>query len=401
MGGIPRIGVKSYDDVVIVSCVRTPLCKANKGHFKDTKHEHLLATVLKAVIQRAGLDPWMVQDIVVGNVCPPMGGATMARMGMLAAGFPESVPVMTTNRQCSSGLSATMQIASAIRDGTIDIGIGAGVESMTSFYANRGMTVDQYDQEMLKVPNVADCLLPMGLTSENVASDFSVSRQSQDMFAAESHRRAAYAQEHGHFDAEIVPVTTKIKDANGNESEITVTKDDGIRASTTFEILSRLKPVFKEGGTTTAGNSSQLTDGAAATLMMKRSKAIELGLPILARIITYAAVGVPPRIMGVGPAVAIPAAAKKAGISVSDIEVFELNEAFASQAVYCIEKLGIDKERVNPKGGAIAIGHPLGCTGARQIPSLIYELIRTGKRVGATSMCMGSGMGMCAIFERE
>ncbi|OMJ08872.1 3-ketoacyl-CoA thiolase B, peroxisomal [Smittium culicis] len=398
---VTRIGVKGQDDIVIVSCVRTAITKAKKGQFKDTKHEYLLSHVLKAVVQKVNLDPAMVQDIVVGNVCPPQSGANLARMAMLHAGFPETSSIMTINRQCSSGLTATMQVASAIRDGTIDIGIGAGCESMTSFQLSRTMTDEQFDQDMQRQPNVADCRIPMGITSENVAHDYGISREKQDRFSAESHRRATYAQQNGYFDAEITPVPTVIIDANGNKKHILVTKDDGIRPTTTVEGLAKLKPVFKEGGSTTAGNSSQVSDGAAAVLLMKRSRANQLGLPILAKIIDYSVVGVPPRVMGIGPAFAIPKVLKKIGIYTSDIDIFEINEAFASQAVYCVEKLGIDPAKVNPKGGAIAFGHPLGCTGARQISTLIYELIRTGKKLGATSMCLGSGMGMCAVFEAE
>ncbi|OMJ19517.1 3-ketoacyl-CoA thiolase B, peroxisomal [Smittium culicis] len=396
-----RIGVKNPEDVVIVDAVRTPICKAGKGKFKDTHHEYLLSLVLKAVCERAGLDKALVEDIVVGNVLPPSSGAGLARMAMLHAGFSESSSCMTVNRQCSSGLQAVAQVASAIRDGTIEIGIGAGVEAMSKFYASGGMKIEEYDQEILKQQNVADCLIPMGITSENVASDFGVSREKQDRFSASSHAKAANAQKNGLFNQEIIPVPTKFVGADGKVTQIVVTADDGVRPTTSFEGLSKLKPAFKQGGTTTAGNSSQVSDGAAAVLLMKRSRAIELGLPILGKFVTSAAVGVPPRIMGVGPAYAIPAAIKKAGITLDDVDIFEINEAFASQAVYSVEKLGIDINKVNPKGGAIAFGHPLGCTGARQVSTLLFELRRTGKKVGLTSMCIGSGMGMCGIFEAE
>ncbi|PVU93400.1 hypothetical protein BB559_003298 [Furculomyces boomerangus] len=396
-----QIGIKSPDDVVIVSAVRTPLTKARRGGLKDTHHEVLLSAVLRGVTERAKLDPAMVDDVVVGNVTPPGGGAVLARMAMLHAGFPEKTSVMTLNRQCSSGLQAVAQVASAIRDGTIEIGIGAGVESMTSFYGKGGMGKNEFNQEMLQQQNVADCMIPMGITSENVARDFGITREQQDRFSAASHQKAAHARKNGYFKDEIVPVKTKFIDAKGNVTQVVISEDDGIRPETTFESLSKLRPAFDKSGSTTAGNASQLTDGAGAVLLMKRRRAIELGLPIMGKYITSATVGVPPRIMGVGPAYAIPAAVKKAGISTDDLDIIELNEAFASQAVYCIEKLGLDYNKVNPKGGAIAIGHPLGATGARQVSTLLTELKRTNKKLGATSMCIGTGMGMCAIFESE
>ncbi|OMH83696.1 3-ketoacyl-CoA thiolase A, peroxisomal, partial [Zancudomyces culisetae] len=227
------------------------------------------------------------------------------------------------------------------------------------------------------------------------------SRQKQDQFALRSHQKASYAQKNGLFKEEILPVKTKVKDAKGNVLEVIVSEDDGIRHDATLQSLGSLKPAFKPDGASTAGNSSQVSDGAAAVLLMKRKKATELGLPIIGKFITSAVVGVPPSIMGVGPAYAIPEAVKKAGITINDLDVVELNEAFASQALYCIEKLGLDPNRVNPKGGAIAFGHPLGCTGARLVSTLLTELKRQNKRVGAISMCMGTGMGMCGIFERE
>ncbi|PVV04218.1 hypothetical protein BB560_001286 [Smittium megazygosporum] len=397
-----KIGVKSPYDVVIVSAVRTPLTKGRRGGFKDTRPEYLLSVVLKTVVDRVRLDPSMVQDIVVGNVLPPGGGANMAHMAMLYAGFPERTATMTLNRQCASGLQAVSQVVSAIREGLIDIGIGAGVESMTMYNSRSDyLKPHEYNQDMLKQQNIADCLIPMGITSENVAADFNITRKEQDEFAALSHRKAIFAQENGYFDQEIVPVSTFIIDKDGSKKPIIVSKDDGVRPGTTAEGLAKLKPAFNKDGSTTAGNASQVSDGAAAVLLMKRSRAHELGLPILGKFITSATVGVPPRVMGIGPAFAIPAAVKKIGISPQDLDIVELNEAFASQAVYSIKHIGLDINKVNPKGGAIAFGHPLGCTGARQVSTLLYELRRTNKKLGAASMCMGSGMGMCAIFESE
>jgi acetyl-CoA acyltransferase 1 len=394
-----KIGVKSPNDVVIVAAVRTPITRARRGPFKDTLPDELLAAAFKGILERTKLNPALVDDIVVGNVLPPGGGATTARMAALVAGFPDTTSVMTCNRQCSSGLQAVAQIAAAIQNGTIEIGIGAGVESMTHHYGAGAMGAAS--EKALEHPVAADCLMPMGITSENVAAEFNITRAKQDAFAAESHRRAEAAQKAGLFNEEIIPVTVNVEDKDGNVRQVTVTADDGIRPGTTVEKLSKLKPAFSEDGTTTAGNASQVSDGAAAVLLMRRAKAQELGLPILGKFVTSATVGVPPNVMGIGPAFAIPRAAQLAGIRVSDIDIIELNEAFASQAVYCIEYLKLDPARVNPKGGAIALGHPLGCTGARQVATLLPELKRQNKRIGAISMCIGTGMGMAAIFERE
>lgn len=396
-----RIGHKSPDDVVIVSALRTPITRAKKGPFKDTHPEDLLAAVLKATIAKTKIDPKLIDDIVVGNVLPAGGGATVARMAMLAAGYPETTSLMTVNRQCSSGLQAVAQVVDAIRNGTIEIGIGAGVESMTMGYGAGAMPSSISDVVQECGP-AADCLLPMGITSENVAKEYKIAREKQDKLAALSHARAAAAQKNGLFDEEIIPVTTTVTDKDGKEIKVTVTKDDGIRPETTLETLSKLKPAFSADGFTTAGNASQVSDGAAAVLLMKRSTAQRLNLPIKGKFISFAVAGVPPRIMGVGPAYAIPAALKKAGLkSPQDVDIYELNEAFASQAVFCIERLGLDLAKVNPKGGAIALGHPLGCTGARQIATILPELKRTGKKIGAVTMCIGTGMGACGIVEAE
>ncbi|NWV27182.1 THIKB thiolase, partial [Origma solitaria] len=268
---------------------------------------------------------------------------------------------------------------------------------------------------MMDNSKARDCLIPMGITSENVAEKFGVSRKKQDAFALASQQnspqkyfnlsyffftRAAKAQQMGLFKTEIVPVKTTITDNDGNKKTITVHQDEGIRPSTTLEGLAKLKPAFKEDGSTTAGNASQVSDGAAAVLLAKRSRAAQLGLPVLGVLRSFAVVGVPPDVMGIGPAYAIPVAVEKAGLTLNDIDIYEINEAFASQAVYCVEKLGIPMEKVNPLGGAIALGHPLGCTGARQVVTLLNELKRRGKRAyGVVSMCIGTGMGAAAVFE--
>jgi acetyl-CoA acyltransferase 1 len=245
------------------------------------------------------------------------------------------------------------------------------------------------------------CMLPMGQTSENVAAKFGITREQQDAMAVESHRKAAQAQKNGWFDAEIVPVEATVTDKDGEEKTIMVSADDGIRANTTMQTLAKLKPAFAEDGTTTAGQSSQVSDGAAAVLLARRSAAKKAGLPILGKFLSFSVNGCPPEIMGIGPAVAIPPALQKAGLKMDDVDIFEINEAFASQATYCVNKLGVPAEKLNPKGGAIALGHPLGCTGARQVGTLLHELKRTGGKYGVVSMCIGTGMGAAAVFKAE
>ncbi|KAG0333386.1 3-ketoacyl-CoA thiolase with broad chain length specificity [Podila humilis] len=399
-----KIGVKSPEDVVIVDAVRTPMAKGKRGGFKDTVPEDLLAAVLIAIKERTKIDPKLVDDICVGNVLQAAGGATVSRMAALYAGFPESTSIYTTNRQCSSGLQAVVSIATHIQAGLIDIGIGAGVESMTLGYGPTAMASQTSEKIPAGCQAAEDCQLPMGITSENVATQYNVDRKKQDAFAALSFQKAAKAQKEGKFKSEIVPVTTMIKVTNKEtqeetEKEITVSEDEGIRDKVTAESLAKIRPAFD--GATTAGNASQVSDGAAAVLLMKRKTAERLGLPIVGKYIASAVVGCPPKIMGVGPAFAIPAACEKAGIQVKDIDIFELNEAFASQAVMSIEHLKLDINKVNPLGGAIAMGHPLGCTGARQLATLFPEMKRQGAKIGCSSMCIGTGMGMAAIWERE
>ncbi|GMY06125.1 3-ketoacyl-CoA thiolase 2, peroxisomal [Fagus crenata] len=389
------------DDVVIVAAYRTPLCKSKRGGFKDTLPDDLLAPVLKALIEKTNLDPSEVGDIIVGTVLAPGSlRAIECRMAALYAGIPDTVPIRTVNRQCSSGLQAVADVAAYIKAGFYDIGIGAGLESMT---------VDPMDSIRKINPKVdifaqaKDCLLPMGMTSENVAQRYGVTRQEQDQAAVESHRRAAAASASGKFKDEIIPVSTKVVNPKtGEEMPVTISVDDGIRPNANLTDLAKLKPAFKKDGTTTAGNASQVSDGAGAVLLMKRSLAMQKGLPILGVFRSFTAVGVDPAVMGVGPAVAIPAAVKSAGLELEDIDLFEINEAFASQYVYCCKKLGLDPEKVNVNGGAMALGHPLGATGARCVGTLLHEMKRRGKdcRFGVISMCIGSGMGAAAVFER-
>ncbi|XP_032091256.1 3-ketoacyl-CoA thiolase, peroxisomal [Thamnophis elegans] len=392
-----RASLSGPDDVVVVHGRRTPIARSKRGGFKETTPDELLAVVMTAVLNDVKLRPDQLGDICVGNVLQPGAGCTIARVGQFISGIPETVPIMSVNRQCSSGLQALINIAGGIRNGSYDIGLACGVESMSLRSATNPGDVSSRIMDFSKA---RDCLIPMGITSENVAERFGISREKQDAFALASQQKATRAQKLGWFKNEIVPVETTVTDDQGTEKIITVLQDEGIRPSTSLEGLARLKPAFQENGTTTAGNSSQVSDGAAAVLLARRSAAAQLGLPVLGVLKSYAVVGVPPDVMGIGPAFAIPEALKKAGLTVKDIDVFEINEAFASQAVYCVEKLGIPMEKVNPLGGAIALGHPLGCTGARQVVTLLNELKRRGKRgYGVVSMCIGTGMGAAAVFE--
>jgi len=294
-----------------------------------------------------------------------------------------------------------MNIAYSISGKQIDIGIGGGVESMSMSDMNSQIDGEKIAEQVFNTPQAANCMIPMGITSENVAEKFNVDRKTQDTFAVSSHQKANEAQQKGYFNEEIVAIKTKVKGKDGTFKDVVVTKDDGVRADTKFESLQKLKASFKQGGTTTAGNSSQVTDGAAGVLLMRRSVAKKLGCNILARIVGYAVAGVPPEVMGIGPAYAIPKVLKNTGLKIEDIDIFELNEAFASQATYCAKVLNIPIEKVNPKGGAIALGHPLGCTGARLFPTLISELKRQNKKMGIISMCIGTGMGAACVIERE
>jgi len=385
-------------DVVVVSAVRTAVGKANKGSFKDTRPDDLLIAALKGALERVPqLDAAEIGDVIIGTAMPEAEqGMNVARIGALGAGVPETVPAMTINRFCSSGLQSLAQGAAAIKAGYYDVALTGGVESMTQIAMGGGRPTPN-PTLMETLPEVYS---PMGITSENVARRFEVSRQEQDAFAASSHQKAAAAISGGKFKEEIIPVATRVF-KGGEWHDVTVDTDEGVRGDTTAEGLARLRPVFHVKGTTTAGNASQMSDGAAATVIMTREKAGELGLEILGVLKSYAVVGVPPDIMGIGPAKAIPAALEKAGLQTDDVDVFEINEAFASQAVYCVRELGIDVAKVNVNGGAIALGHPLGCTGAKLTATLLYEMKRRNSRFGVVSMCIGGGMGAAAVFERE
>lgn len=394
---LPRFAFNP-DDVVVVSALRTPIGKSRKGVFKDTHGDDLLAAAFTGVLKSVNIKPEEIGDICIGNVNDGKSSVT-ARFAQFFSGIPYTVPVSSVNRQCGSGLQAFMNIAGGIKNKAYPIGLAGGVEMMSrNPMGSKGF--EDINPKIMDVDDAKNCLIPMGITSENVAERYGITRDQQDRFSMASHQKAAKATKEGHFKAEIIPVTVQVADANGDERSVTVTEDEGIRGNTTMEILSKLKPAFKQGGSTTAGNSSQTSDGAAAVLVANRAEAQRRGLPIIGTLRAFAVTGVPPDVMGIGPAAAIPVALKMAGLTIDDIDIFEINEAFASQAVYCVEKLGIPAEKVNPKGGAIAFGHPLGATGARMIATLLHEMKRRGKRsFGIVSMCMGTGMGAAAVFE--
>ncbi|KAH6678346.1 Thiolase, N-terminal domain-containing protein [Halenospora varia] len=413
--GLHSILQKSPHDIVILSSLRTPITRSYKGALKDAYPEELLSTVLRATLtSNPNLDPALIQDVGVGVVLSELGGSKAGRMAMNHAGVPTSTSFYTVNRACSSGLSAITSVGQQIATGMIDVGIGGGMESMTRNYGSRAIPVDLWPElKNSGERDVRDCIMPMGLTSENVAERYGVSRADQDALAVMSHQRATKAQQEGWFDKEIVPVTTRFQEVDkkgekvGEEKEITVTKDDGIRTNASLEGMQKLKPAFKENGTSTAGNSSQISDGAAATLLMRRSTAMELGLSssIIGKWAGTQVAGCRPDEMGIGPALAIPKLLEFTGLKTEDVNLWEINEAFASQALYCIRQLGLEKQleegKVNPKGGAIALGHPLGATGARMLAGLLAELERQDLQTGVVSMCIGTGMGMAGLFVRE
>jgi len=404
--GLKQILTKQPTDVVILSSLRSAVCRAGKGGFRDAYDHELLSHILRATLAaNPNLDPAKVDDIAVGVVLAELGGSKAARMAQLHAGFHERTPLHTINRACSSGLAAVTSIAHMITVGAIDVGIGAGMESMSKNYGSRAIPVSLWDElRNSENKDARDCIMPMGLTSENVAKRYGVSREDQDAFGAESHGRASKAQKEGLFDQEIVPIKVKQFDPEHPEAppkEVVIDKDDGIRHNASLESMAKLKPAFATDGFSTAGNSSQISDGAAATLLLRRSTATELGLSssIIGKWVGTQTAGCKPDEMGVGPALAIPKLLEYTGINKEDVNIWEINEAFASQALYCVRKLGLDVAKVNPRGGAIALGHPLGMTGTRQLATLMPQL-QEGQ-LGVVSMCIGTGMGMAGLFVRE
>jgi acetyl-CoA acyltransferase len=388
-------------EAVIVSIARTAVGKAKKGSLAQTRAEDLGKTVLEEVIRRApGLAKEDVEDIIIGCAMPEgEQGLNFARIMSLYAGFPVTVPAVTVNRFCSSGLQAIAYAAERIMLGHAEVVIAGGVESM-SHVPMTGFKLSPHPQLVADMPEV---YIGMGHTAENVAKRFGISREDQDRFALSSHRKAAAAIAAGRFKDEIVPISTSVKgvDEKGKAFSKTFTfdTDEGVRTDTSPEGLAKLSPAFALGGTVTAGNASQTSDGAAAAVLMSRERAEALGLKPLATFRSFALAGVEPEIMGVGPVKAIPKALQMAGIPQDQVSLYEINEAFASQCVYIIRELGLPEDQVNVNGGAIALGHPLGCTGAKLSASLIYELQKRGGGFGVVSMCIGGGMGAAGVFE--
>ncbi|BCS97818.1 acetyl-CoA acetyltransferase [Desulfoluna limicola] len=387
-------------EAYIVQSVRTPGCKNKRGQFKETRPEDLLSFIMKSCVEKAGIDAAEIDDIMCGSAFPEgEQGLNIGRIAGQMAGFPDSVSGATVNRFCASGIEAIALAALRIQAGWSDVAMGAGIESMT-FVPMGGNTPRPHPEYSAVKP---EAYISMGVTAENVASRFGVGRQECDEFAVRSVNKALKAQEEGYF-TEIVPTPAHkfVEQADGTFKKETfiVSKDDGVRPGTTVEGIARLNSPFKAGGVATAANSSQTTDGAAATLLASKEACERLGLKPMAKLVTYAVAGCKSDEMGVGPKYAIPKALEKAGLKIEDIDVFELNEAFATQAIHCIKELNIDEAKVNLCGGAIALGHPLGCTGAKLTATLMANLERTGGKYGIVSMCIGGGMGACAIFER-
>ncbi|MGE5251755.1 MAG: thiolase family protein [Bacteroidota bacterium] len=387
-------------DVVIVNAVRTPVGKAKRGGLATVRPDELAASAIQELLKRTPqVDPASIDDVVIGCAFPEgEQGLNMARMISLRAGLPDSVPAETINRYCSSGVQSIAHVAYAIKAGDIEIGIAGGAESMTMV----PMMGYKFSPNAHFAQDLPHYYTNMGLTAENVAVKYGISREDQDLFSFKSHQKAARAVDSGLFDPELVPVdveTLEYADGKAVQRSFTVRRDEGPRADTSVEALARLKPAFKEGGFVTAGNSSQMSDGAAALMVMSAEKAAELGLKPLVRFVTFAVGGVPPDLMGIGPVVAIPKALKNAGLTMADIDLIELNEAFAAQSLAVLRTLEMDEEKVNVNGGAIALGHPLGCTGSKLTTQLIYEMGRRGSKYGMVTMCIGGGMGAAAVFE--
>jgi acetyl-CoA acyltransferase len=392
-------------EAYIVAATRTPVGKAPRGVFKNTRPDDLLAHVLRsAVAQVPNLDPALIEDAIIGCAIPQgPQGLNMARMGVLFAGLPNTIGGVTVNRYCASGVTALAMAADRIRTGQADVMIAGGAESMSMVPMNAILT-DMNPEIFTKDENVG-IAYGMGLTAENVAKQWNISREAQDDFAAESHRRALAAQAAGYFNAEITPynVTDTGLDLSTHElknKNFTVSQDEGPRAETTVEGLGKLKPVFAAKGSVTAGNSSQMSDGAGALILVSERMLKEHNLTPLGRFVSFSVRGVPPEIMGIGPKFAIPAALKVAGLQLSDMDWIELNEAFAAQALAVIQDLDMDVSKINPLGGAIALGHPLGATGAIRAATVLHGLKRTGGRYGMVTMCVGTGMGAAGIIER-
>ena len=388
-------------EAVVVSAVRTAVGKAPRGILKDTRPDDIAAMVIKEAVARApGLKPEEVDDFVLGCAFPESDqGLNLARVVAMRAGFPYTVPGQTVNRFCSSGLQAIATAAYEIMVGGVDVMIAGGVEFMSQVPI-MGLTPSP---NPYLVEHNPQAYTSMGLTAENVAEKFGITREEQDRFALLSHQKAAKAIKEGKFKEEILPIPAKVKEIKEDGTvvvkEVIFDTDEGVRYDASLEGMASLKSVFKAKGTVTAGNSSQTSDGAAALVLMSKEKAAALKLKPMATFRSFAVAGVPPEIMGVGPAYAVPKALKKAGLTIKDIGLVELNEAFASQSLYVIRELGLNLDIVNVNGGAIAAGHPLGCTGAKLTTMLLHEMKRRNVRYGLVTMCIGGGMGAAGVFE--
>ncbi len=395
---------KQVQDAYIVAAVRTPVGKAPRGMFRNVRPDDMLAHVLKgALAQVPGVDPHEIGDVVVGCAMPEgPQGMNVARIGVLLAGLPDSVPAMTINRFCSSGVQAVALAADRIRTGDDDVMIAAGTESM-SMVPMMGHKVELNDAVFRNDENVA-IAYGMGITAENVAKQWKVSREDQDQFALASHQKAAKAIAAGGFKEEILPYEIDSAAPDLRTGEVVRRKrvadtDEGPRPDSTLEGLAKLKTVFAMKGSVTAGNSSQMSDGAAAVVLMSEAALKKHNVKPIARFVSFAVAGVPPQIMGIGPIKAIPKVLQQAGVKQQDLDWIELNEAFAAQALAVIRDLGLDPTKVNPQGGAVALGHPLGATGAIRTSTLVHGMKRAGGRYGMVTMCIGTGMGAAGLFE--
>ncbi len=389
---------KNPRDAVIVSAVRSAIGKGKRGSLAQTRPDDLMAQVIRAALDKVpAVSDSDVEDVIIGCATPEAEqGLNVGRNAALMAGLPDEVPAETVNRFCSSGIQTIAHAAERIKAGWADVIVAGGVESM-SLLPMGGHHILPNPEFVVERPEV---YVGMGLTAELVAERYGVSRADQDAFSLRSHEKALAAQANNRYADEIVPVNATVYQG-GAVGKKSFSTDEGPRPGSTVEGLGKLKSPFKTGGSVTAASSSQVSDGAAASVVMSREKADQLGLPILGVLRMYSVVGVPPEIMGIGPAKAIPKALEKIGLTIGDIDVFEVNEAFASQAIYCQRELGIPEDKLNPNGGAIALGHPLGCTGARMTATLLHEMAKQDAKFGVVSMCIGGGMGAAAVFERE
>ncbi len=380
-------------NVVIVSAVRTAVGKAGRGTLKNTRPDELAAVVIRSAVEKLpDLNLETIDDVILGCASPEgVQGYNVARIASLRAKLPVSVPAMTLNRFCASGLESIAMGAERILSGRAEVVVAGGTESMSLVPFAANLSPNPYLME-----HAPEAYLSMGLTAENLVHKYNISRAAQDEFALGSHRKAIKAVDAGNFNPEIVPVTVLLESSSDC---VDFHVDEGVRRDTSLEALASLKPVFHETGTVTAGNASQMSDGAAAVVLMSEARAQAEKCTPLARFVSYATAGVPPEIMGIGPVSAIPKALKSAGLTLEDIDVIELNEAFAVQALAVIQEAGLPLDKVNPNGGAIALGHPLGCTGTKLTVSLLNEMRRQNHRYGMVTMCVGGGMGAAGIFE--